>query len=106
MSRTRDNYQIVGNSLDEIKLDLNFKLQRLADRIDKIEGIRGTASIESTLDMNANTITDVGAGSSSGDAARVGDLTGINPTFDSLTLSVALYLYDANGTLIHSIQRE
>jgi hypothetical protein len=74
-SRTRDNYQVTGNTVPEILMSLNFLLQRFADRIDKLEGIRGTASIESNLDMNSNQITEVGTGEVQDDAARLADLT-------------------------------
>ena len=46
MAKTRDNYQITGQTVEELVRNLNFLLQRLADRMDKIEGIRGTSSIE------------------------------------------------------------
>ncbi|HEY6225410.1 MAG TPA: hypothetical protein VIW26_16625 [Gemmatimonadales bacterium] len=78
MTRTRDNYQVHGNSVTELIASLNFLLQRLADRMDRIEGIRGTASIESNLDMNANVITEVGGGSFDDDAARLSDIQTIN----------------------------
>jgi len=42
-----------------VKSDLNFALTRIADRLDKIEGVRGGSSIESDLDMNDNTINNV-----------------------------------------------
>jgi hypothetical protein len=74
-SRTRDNYQVTGNTVPEILMSLNFLLQRFADRIDRLEGIRGTASIESNLEMNDNQITEVGGGAVEDDAARLADLT-------------------------------
>lgn len=70
MPRTRDNYQIQGSTPQDILAQLNFVLQRISDRLDKIEGIRGTASIESTLVMNENTIEQVAAGTADDDAAR------------------------------------
>lgn len=78
MTRTRDNYQVRGNTVGELIDSVNFLLQRIADRMDKIEGIRGTASIESTLDMNANIITDVGSGTVDDDAARLSDIATVN----------------------------
>lgn len=39
---SREQYTITGNSIEELKTTLNFILQRLADRLDKLEGIRGT----------------------------------------------------------------
>lgn len=46
MARTRDNYQVNGNTVDELRTSLNFLLQRIADRLDGIEGIRGSAELE------------------------------------------------------------
>jgi hypothetical protein len=64
---SRDQLYIVeGYTIEDIKRSLNFSMQRIQDRLDKIEGIRGTASIESDLDMNGNDIINVGeCGSSS-----------------------------------------
>jgi len=73
---TRDNYQVVGNSLPELVLNLNLLLQRMADRIDKIEGIRGTPEMFATLDMNGNAIANEDINES--------------PTFESITLSANL----------------
>jgi hypothetical protein len=56
---TRQVYIVSGSSLDEVKIDLNRNLQAMADRMDKIEGIRGGSNIESNLDMNDNTINNV-----------------------------------------------
>jgi hypothetical protein len=79
MPRARDNYQVSGNTVAELVTSLNFLLQRFADRIDRMEGIRGDASIESNLDMNSNQITEVAGGSAEDsaddDAARLADLT-------------------------------
>lgn len=104
MAKTRDNYQIAGQTLDEVTRTLNFILQRMADRMDKIEGIRGTSSIESDLDMNQNRVTDVAAGTVSTDAARRSDLTPTSPTFTDVTVEGDLEVKDANGVVIHSME--
>lgn len=77
MARTRDNYQVSGRTIEDLARSLNFILQRLADRIDRIEGIRGTASIESNLDMNQNVITEVATPSAQQDATRLEDLAAL-----------------------------
>jgi hypothetical protein len=74
MARARDYYRVSGNTVSELVTGLNFLLQRMADRMDRIEGIRGTASIESALDMNSNLIKEVGSGSLQDDAARLSDI--------------------------------
>ena len=43
-TQTKDRYLISGNSLDDVKRELNFVMQRIADRLDKMEGVRGTSS--------------------------------------------------------------
>lgn len=93
MAKTRDNYQVQANSLQELILGLNLLLQRLADRMDKIEGIRGTASIESDLNMNMNYITDITGAINTDEAVSKAQLPdqGLSstdsPTFVGLTVS-------------------
>jgi hypothetical protein len=115
MAKARDNYRLTGRTVDEVVREANFLLQRMADRMDKIEGIRGTSSIESDLDMNSNRVRELGEGSSSSDAARVDDLTSNSPSFNALS-AVSLettedvevggnvYVYDDDGELIHSLE--
>jgi hypothetical protein len=87
MAKTRDNYSVSGNTVDELKRSLHFMMQRMADRMDKIEGIRGTASIESDLEMNDNAVKEVGAGAEDTDAARLGDLLEEPLTLSQLTVT-------------------
>ena len=56
---TRQVYVVSGSTLEEIRQSFNFHLQDIADRMDKIEGIRGGSSIKSDLDMNDQTINNV-----------------------------------------------
>lgn len=128
MTKTRDNYQITGATVEDLKRSLNFMLQRMADRMDKIEGIRGTASIESDLDMNLNRVTEVASAIEDADALnkQQADLTGNTPTFANMTITNLLtvdeldvetvsvsdtldvhgnvYVYDADNHLIHSLE--
>lgn len=79
MAATKDNYQIVGHDLPSVLTDLNFKLQRLAERIDQIEGIRGTATMSSNLNLSGNSLVSVGNFDQ--------DLgTGDTPSFGGLTI--------------------
>lgn len=41
MAESREVYLITGNDLESVKRQLNSYLTRLADRIDKLEGLRG-----------------------------------------------------------------
>jgi carbonic anhydrase/acetyltransferase-like protein (isoleucine patch superfamily) len=90
MAKTRDSYLLTARTVDELARNLNFLLQRFADRIDRIEGIRGTASIESDLDMNSNRLTEVGAASDESDALILSQATGSSPTFTSLTVTFSV----------------
>lgn len=124
MAKTRDSYRVTGRTVEELQRELNFLLQRMADRMDKIEGIRGTPSMEAALDMNSNKITELAPGTDDTDAlnAEQADLTGSSPTFSSVTvtneatvgttLSVGtdltvggdIRVYDDDDTLIHSME--
>ena len=53
MPKTKSSYQVPGGSAE-----LNFILARIADRLDKLEGIRGEAEIEGTLSSGAIEISD------------------------------------------------
>ena len=64
----RDNYQLSADNFEDLKSELNFLLQRIADRIDKMEGIRGDAEIQSDLDLNGKKILNADLG---GDAEQI-----------------------------------
>ena len=70
MTKTRDSYLLSARSVPELVRELNFIFQRVADRLDKIEGIRGSANIENDLSLQGG----------------------------------PLYVYDADGNLIHSTE--
>ena len=38
---SKERYQAIGSTVDELRNSLNFALQRIGDRLDKLEGIRG-----------------------------------------------------------------
>lgn len=122
MPATKDSYRVTGRTADELTRELNFLFARFADRMDRIEGIRGTATIASDLNMQSNRVTELGDGSEDSDAARVGDLLSDGPTFTSvtttggmtagttmavgtdLTVGGNVYVRDADGNLIHSME--
>lgn len=68
---TRDHYQIAGSitTFDELTTRLNFILQRLSDRIDQMEGIRGTPN------FNASRLTNIAAAGAETDAVQKSELT-------------------------------
>jgi len=59
MAKTKESFQIPGGSAE-----LNFVLARIADRLDKIEGIRGAPQINDSLEVTdiATVDDDDGAG--------------------------------------------
>lgn len=94
MSKTRDSFLVSVPNNPELARQLTFLFQRLVDRIDKVEGIRGDPLIEADLDMSGNKITDVGAPVVGSDAARSSDAslpqdldTTDSPTFAGVTLT-------------------
>ena len=99
---SREGYRISGNTLEELKLNINFFLQSIANRLDKIEGIRGTSTVESNLDLSGNNLVNVGNFDQ-----NLG--TEDNPQFGGLTidgdLSVTglIKIEDVNGTVIHQL---
>jgi len=110
MPKARDNYQVTATALPELITNLNFLFQRFADRMDKIEGIRGAPKMESDLSMTANQITDVGTGTEGDDAAIRDDLLGTGPTFAGLTVTGdaciegKIEVKDSDGNIIHSME--
>jgi len=107
MSQSRDVLQISTGDT-ELNIQLNLILQRISDRLDKIEGIRGTATIESNLNMSSKNINSVAAPVSNDDAAIKSNLPGQDletsstPAFSGVSLTGAIEYIDSNGTTIHS----
>jgi len=74
VARTREVYIVTGGDLEAIKRQLNGYLTRLADRMDKLEGLRGELETES--------------GTFGGD----------------ITANADVIVNDENGDLIHSLK--
>lgn len=110
MPKSRDSVVLTGRTPEELARQLTFILQRLSDRLDQIEGIRGTATIQSDLVMSENKVREVGAGSVDTDGARLGDLPEEDVTFNSVTTTENvevggdLKVYGDDGLLIHSME--
>lgn len=47
---------VSGATLPELIQSLNFQFQYISDRLDQIEGWRGTSTIESNLDMTGHIV--------------------------------------------------
>ena len=54
MATSRENYQLRAQDLSSLLNELNFIFSRIADRLDKIEGIRGTSTIVDGLTIETN----------------------------------------------------
>lgn len=104
VAKSRDSFVLSAQTVQELQLQVAFLLQRLSDRMDKIEGIRGTSTIESDLNMSSNRVRSVGAGSESDDGARLGDVPQDDVEFNNVSLTGDLKVYDSNDTLIHSLE--
>ncbi len=58
MPKTREVYIVTGASLEAVKTQLNGFLSRLADRVDKLEGLRGELETESGYFSGDVTVED------------------------------------------------
>lgn len=54
MALSRENYQVNAPDLINALNQLNFFLARIVDRLDKIEGLRGTSTIVDSLTIETN----------------------------------------------------
>ena len=71
MAKSIRFYNIIGVTLEEIRNSLQFHFLNVGDRLDRIEGIRGAASIASALAMNENKVTGLADGEDDQDAATI-----------------------------------
>ena len=60
MPTTKENYQINATDVPGVVLRLNFVLARIADRLDKIEGLRGELSTKGATFNGKLTVKDLG----------------------------------------------
>lgn len=61
MTTLRQQYRILNpTDLTDAVNQLNNLLAQITDRLDQIEGYRGTPAFESAIDMKGNDITNVG----------------------------------------------
>jgi hypothetical protein len=55
---TRELYQVTATDVPGLVRELNFIFQRLADRLDKLEGIRGGSDLTVNGDVTVNDDSD------------------------------------------------
>jgi hypothetical protein len=51
---TREHYSLTASTVPELVTQLNFILARIQDRLDKIEGVRGTSSITTAMQVTVD----------------------------------------------------
>ena len=76
----RRSFRLNSLSLEE----LNFMLAQLGDRLDELEGRRGTPKFRSNVDMGLNRVTQMQSGSSATDGATVVQVDDVEASLDNL----------------------
>ena len=96
MKESRSSYLIADLNLT----DVNFVLSQIADRLDELEGRRGTPSFNSDVDMNGNKVTDAADATNTGDVVTKGQLSSL--TTDNVSEgSTNLYYTDVRAKAFH-----
>ncbi len=54
MTTSREHYQVTAANVSQLVQQLNFILSRIQDRLDQIEGVRGTSMIMDGLTIEAS----------------------------------------------------
>ena len=55
---SKERYVVQATTIEQLVHDLNFALQRIGDRLDKIEGLRGNPEMRGNLDMTGSKIVN------------------------------------------------
>ena len=55
---SKERYVVQATTIEQLVHDLNFALQRIGDRLDKIEGLRGNPEMRGDLDMTGSKIVN------------------------------------------------
>lgn len=79
----RRSFRLNSLSLEE----LNFMLGQLGDRLDELEGRRGTPKFKSNVDMGLNRVTQMRSGSVATDGATVVQIDGVEAVLDNLGIA-------------------
>lgn len=86
----KGKYIVTGDTPQEVRNDINFALQRIAERLDQLEGNLGVSTIASNLEMSGQSIQNVNELSSTSvnsDSVTATDTTSTNATIDSATIT-------------------
>ena len=68
-----------GQTVEELRRELQFRFQQLGNRLDELAGKRGTPTFFADVDANTNRVTNLGMPTADSDAQRV-DLSLHRPT--------------------------
>lgn len=103
----RRTFRVGSLSVDQI----NFALGLIADRLDELEGRRGTPQFKNNVDMGANRITSVGDAVEISDAITLGSAASaansaatsiVNSALSPVQNWVTFHrIVDSNGTITH-----
>lgn len=118
MAASKEGYRVSANDLPSLSLQLNFHFSSIANRLDQIEGWRGTSTINSDLNLTQNNLINVGnfdQNLGTTDQPSFGGLTiegdvAVTGTLLSASMSVSgtgdfdvLTITDSNGTILHQM---
>lgn len=112
MTASKEGYRIAAADLPTLSLQLNFHLSSIANRLDQIEGWRGTSTINSNLDLTQNSLINVGnfdQNLGTADAPVFGGMTidgDVEITGTTITTTSQADIFqvtDSNGTVIHQM---
>lgn len=107
MTASKEGYRVSARDLPSLSLELNFHFSSIANRLDQIEGWRGTSTINSNLDLTQNSLINVGnfdQNLGTADAPIFGGMTidgdiAVTGSIDGDVLKVT----DSNGTILHQM---
>ena len=109
MAQARNAYVFAAPDIQALVQQLNFVMASIADRLDKMEGIRGTPAIgTNSIEYASGTFDFAGTGSMASQSASSVAITGgvitISSANGTVTLdSAGITIADANGTTIHQL---
>ena len=103
MTEQHEIYRVTGNDIQVLVTQLNWIFNQLCNRVDQIEGLRGTPELYTTeINYPGQSVSGFLKGSAdSADYSTIslGDLSGNLLSLDEGYLKIE----DSNGTVIHQI---
>jgi hypothetical protein len=99
LTTQRRVYRVTSISVDEI----NQVLNQMADRLDQMEGFRGTPAFKAPVDMGGNRATNAGAATETTDLTQFGQMAGEVSTQVSAAVAAILTFNKPVGTIHCSV---